>query len=247
MLTEELKPGITVYGPLFPEPVQVIVAIPMGVSVKLVGKGAKSNSVYEPILNTEQLALLTAPPAQEPFDGDARKFRLGIEAMRLGLAYEYALEFDAVNNIAKGLGIHLEDLGAVVEISKGNARLLAVSERTQRLFGKTQEKPAKRGHKKAEQQDLFAELLNEAEADAAWRDKAVLSLGETTLDRVHQAMILFATGRGEALKRFLVDDGAGRDARFWKLANALLALYPKSSEENRWVDGVLARKKGLGL
>ena len=32
-----------------------------------------------------------------------------------------------------------------------------------------------------------------------------------------------------------------------KAANALLALYPKSSEESRWVDGVLARKKGLGL
>lgn len=89
MLTEELKPGITVYGPLFPEPVQVIVAIPMGASVKLVGKGAKSNSVYEPILSIEQLALLTASPAHEPFDGDARKVRLGIEAMRLGLAYEY--------------------------------------------------------------------------------------------------------------------------------------------------------------
>ena len=27
------------------------------------------------------------------------------------------------------------------------------------------------------------------------------AVGETTLDRVHQAMILFAAGRGEALKR----------------------------------------------
>jgi superfamily II DNA or RNA helicase len=33
--------------------------------------------------------LLTASPASEPFDGDASRFRLGIEAMRLGLAYEY--------------------------------------------------------------------------------------------------------------------------------------------------------------
>jgi superfamily II DNA or RNA helicase len=89
MHAEELKPNITVHGPLFPEPVQVIVAIPMGASVKLVGKGTRSNSVYEPILTAEQLALLTASPAHEPFDGDARKFRLGIEAMRLGLAYEY--------------------------------------------------------------------------------------------------------------------------------------------------------------
>lgn len=89
MRKEELKPNITVHGPLFPEPVQVIVAVPMGASVKLVGKGTQSNSVYEPILSAEQLALLTASPAQEPFDGDARKFRLGIEALRLGLAYEY--------------------------------------------------------------------------------------------------------------------------------------------------------------
>ena len=166
---------------------------------------------------------------------------------KAGKAKGYGLEFDAVNNIAKGLGIHLEDLDSVVEISKGNARLLAVSERTQYLFGKTSEEPVKRGRKKAEQQDLFAELLDEADAETAWRDKAILKPGATTLDRVHQAMILFATGRGEALKRLLVDDGAGRDARFWMLANALLALYPKSSEESRWVDGVLARKKGLGL
>jgi SNF2 family DNA or RNA helicase len=89
MRLEELKPNITVHGPLFPEPVQVIVTIPMGAVVKLVGKGVQSNSVYEPILSAEQVALLTASPALEPFDGDASKFRLGIEAMRLGLAYEY--------------------------------------------------------------------------------------------------------------------------------------------------------------
>jgi hypothetical protein len=40
---------------------------------------------------------------------------------------------------------------------------------------------------------------------------------------------------------------AGRDARFWKLGQALSALYPASTSEKRWVDGVLARKKGLGL
>lgn len=59
-------------------------------------------------------------------------------------------------------------------------------------------------------------------------------------------MILFA-GRSEALKRFLVDDEVGKDQRFWTLAQALSALYPSSSEEKRWVDGVLARKKNLGF
>src|SRR5271165_5698 len=89
MQPEELKQNVTVYGPLFPEPVQIIIAVPMGSSVKLIGKGVRSSTVYEPILSAEQLAQLHASPAQEPFDGDASKFRLGVEAMRLGLAYEY--------------------------------------------------------------------------------------------------------------------------------------------------------------
>jgi hypothetical protein len=41
MQPEELHPNITVYGPLFPEPVQVIIAVPMGASVKLVGNRSK--------------------------------------------------------------------------------------------------------------------------------------------------------------------------------------------------------------
>jgi putative DNA methylase len=37
------------------------------------------------------------------------------------------------------------------------------------------------------------------------------------------------------------------DPRFWRLAQSLSALYLTASEERRWVDGVLARKKGLGF
>ena len=89
MRLDQLKPTIVVRGPIFPEPVQVIVVIPMGGSVKLVGKGLNTGHVHEPILNTEQLAQLTCTADKEPFDGDPQHFRLGIEAMRLGLAYEY--------------------------------------------------------------------------------------------------------------------------------------------------------------
>jgi putative DNA methylase len=60
-------------------------------------------------------------------------------------------------------------------------------------------------------------------------------------------MLLFADGRSEALRRFLVDEGVGRDVQFWRLADALSRLYPMNSQEKRWVDGLLARKKGLGL
>src|SRR5580700_8954034 len=89
MLLDQLKPNIIVRGPIFPEPVQVIVAIPMGTSVKLIGKGLNTNQVHEPILSAEQLAQLVSSPEREPFDGDPLRFRLGVEALRLGLAYEY--------------------------------------------------------------------------------------------------------------------------------------------------------------
>jgi len=60
-------------------------------------------------------------------------------------------------------------------------------------------------------------------------------------------MILFAAGRGEAMKCFLVEVGVGRNPLFWRLAQAFSALYPAGMDKKRWVDGVLARKKGLGL
>jgi putative DNA methylase len=56
--------------------------------------------------------------------------------------------------------------------------------------------------------------------------------------------LLFTEARTEALKRF-IQALIGTEVQVWKLANALSALYPKFSEEKRWVDGVLARKKGL--
>jgi len=89
MLTEQLKPNVIVRGPLFPEPVQVIVAISIGESIKLIGKGLTTSRVHETILNAEQLATLEATPEREPFDGDPMHFRLGIETVRLALAYEY--------------------------------------------------------------------------------------------------------------------------------------------------------------
>jgi hypothetical protein len=42
-------------------------------------------------------------------------------------------------------------------------------------------------------------------------------------------------------------DRRGHDARFGKLTQSLSALYPNGIDEKRWVNGVLARKKGLGF
>lgn len=162
----------------------------------------------------------------------------------------FVLEFDAARKIAQGLGATLENLSTVIEVSGDTARLLPVSERASVLFGRDAVQTSTTTTKKKDKQlklELFDELTDEAQGEVAWKEKAQAKLGETTLDRVHQSMILFAAGRGEAMKRFLVDDGAGQDQRFWRLAQALSALYPVSSDEKRWVDGVLARKRGLGL
>ena len=59
--------------------------------------------------------------------------------------------------------------------------------------------------------------------------------------------LLFGAGRGEALKRFLVEYGVGHNPMYWRLAQSLSALYPSGTDEKRWVDGILARKKSLGF
>jgi hypothetical protein len=55
------------------------------------------------------------------------------------------------------------------------------------------------------------------------------------------------TTRGRTAGPHVAEGGVGKDGRFWKLVQSLSALYPSGSEEKRWVDGVLARKKGLGF
>jgi adenine-specific DNA methylase len=159
----------------------------------------------------------------------------------------YVLEYDAARKIAQGLGAHLEDLDSIVEVKGDKARLVPVNERARELFG-YESGSADEGKKKKKskaQGKLFTEMEDD-EYESTFGFGGAPTAGATILDKVHQAMLLFGAGRGEAVKRFLVDDGVGNDERFWRLSNALSALYPSGSQEKRWVDGILARKKGLG-
>ena len=93
---------------------------------------------------------------------------------------------------------------------------------------------APRRRRGAQQASLFEELAAEDDTVAAWLAPADFELraGRTTLDRVHQAMLLFGAGRSDALRRLLVDEGVGRDERFWRLAQALSALYPLTARRS---------------
>jgi len=121
----------------------------------------------------------------------------------------YVLEYDAARKIAQGLGCHLESLSALVEVKGDKARLLPVSERAGYLFGSAKAKPMK-GKKKASPQMIFQEGRVVREAHGEEAGLAAPSPGSTTLDRLHQAMLLFAEGRGEALKRFITEE-IGKD------------------------------------
>jgi hypothetical protein len=134
----------------------------------------------------------------------------------------------------------------VVQLQKDKARLLPVAERSKFLFGKAAGGTSAKRPVKKQQMNLFADIDEAAEAQG-WGEVGAPKAGTTTLDRVHQAMLLFGSGRGEVLKRFIVEEGAGKQSQFWKLAQSLSALYPSGTDEKRWVDGVLARKKDLGF
>jgi hypothetical protein len=162
----------------------------------------------------------------------------------------YSLEYDAARKIAQGLGAHLQNLSSLVELRGDTATLLSAGARTRFLFGAEGADVRVGRHGKAQEQltlDVSHELKDLDEERSGWASDLSTRPGTTILDQLHQAMILFGASRGEALRRFLVEDGIGQNSHFWRLAQALSALYPAGTDEKRWVDGVLARKKGLGL
>jgi putative DNA methylase len=163
-----------------------------------------------------------------------------------------SLVFDVVRRFAQPLGIHLdiwED--RIIETDKGIVRLLPVAERGEQLFGQDgADLVAERLER--ESASTFQLTLFPEKTDAAPRIKGKKGRGKkgqsenelrtrqeaTTLDRVHAAMLLQASGRTNAL-RALLQAEQDRGPDFLRLANALSALYPKQSEEKRLLDAML--------
>jgi adenine-specific DNA methylase len=156
----------------------------------------------------------------------------------------FVLEYDAARKIAQGLGVSLENIPSIVEVKKDKARLLPVSERTSYLLGRETVAPRRQKKDKMPQMTLSGEVAAKGTLESEATGKG-FAAGKTVLDRLHQVMLLFASSQGEALSAFLMEHGP--DQSLWSLAQALAALYPVGSEERRWVEGVLARKKSLGI
>jgi len=169
----------------------------------------------------------------------------------------FNLVFDIVRRFAQPLGIILPDWeGRIIETKKGVVRLLPVKERAKQLFGDTgthavadqlEKNPAR-----AVQLRLFSVeaegTIPKIKGRGGKRSKRVgVDVSEddlrarreaTTLDRVHAAMLLQASGRANALRALLKAE-VERGPDFLRLANALSALYPKVCEEKRLLDAML--------
>ena len=164
----------------------------------------------------------------------------------------YSLPFDVTRRFAQPLGIHLENWESrIVKTEKGVVRLLPVVERGRQLFGESgaaavademedaanaspqlslfpEEAPRVRGRARRQRRSAATSASDDLEARHA----------ATTLDRVHAAMLLQASGRSQALRNLLrAEQERGPD--FHRLANALTALYPRGSEEKRLLDAML--------
>ncbi len=163
----------------------------------------------------------------------------------------YSLPFDVARRFAQPLGIHLEDWESrVIDTEKGVVRLMAVTERSKQLFGEsgvgTLADEIELSATSSPQLSLFPEepptvrgrARRRSRAASATLDDLDAPLGATTLDRVHAAMLLQASGRSQALRNLLrAEQERGPD--FLRLANALTALYPRGGEEKRLLDAML--------
>jgi len=164
-----------------------------------------------------------------------------------------SLIFDVVRRFAQPLGIHLEDWeDRIVKTEKGVVRLLPVKERAKQLFG---EEGAHAVADFIEESALTGpvqlSLLPEEAAVPQIKGRRGGKRGKdvsdeklrarreaTTLDRIHAAMLLQASGRSNALRALLKSE-QDRSPDFLRLANSLSALYPKDSEEKRLLDAML--------
>ena len=162
----------------------------------------------------------------------------------------YNLPFDVVRRFAQPLGIHLDDWQSrIIDMSKGVVRLTPVRDRSEQLFGESGPEDLANELESSgagsAQLSLFPEAAPQVrrrprrgQAVSPSLDDLNVPLGATTLDRVHAAMLLLASGRTEAL-RALIRSEQERGPDFLRLANALSALYPRGSDEKRLLDAML--------
>jgi adenine-specific DNA methylase len=185
-------------------------------------------------------------------DEDTNVSAEGTEETKTEKKSSYTLTFDVTRRFAQPLGIDLHRWeGRIIETVKGNIRLLPVKERTNQLFGDEGAEAIayqlERDPVQALQQSLFPDFDTLNAPYIKGRRRKGEAIGEiefnreqqvTTLDRLHAALLLQASGKTNGL-RSLIKTEQERGPDFLRLSNALSALYPVASEEKRLLDAML--------
>jgi hypothetical protein len=84
-----LQLGAVLEGAVLPEPGRVVFVEWLGDRVRVGVEGLRSGRYLQLLLDEDHLKEIRISPAKGGYDGDPAKFRLGVEAQRLALAYEY--------------------------------------------------------------------------------------------------------------------------------------------------------------
>ena len=163
----------------------------------------------------------------------------------------FSLPFDVARRFAQPLGIHMEEWeNRIINTDKGVVRLRPVADRARELFGEagtdSMADEIESNAASSGQLSLFPDEAPAIRGRARRGRRAAAAIAEdsegrrdaTTLDRIHAAMLLQASGRTEALRN-LIRAEQDRGPDFLRLSNALSALYPRGSEEKRLLDGML--------
>ena len=171
------------------------------------------------------------------------------EAVGTAAARGFALPFDVVRRFAQPMGIDLDRWNdRIIGRERGLVRLLPVAERAKELFGEAGAGMAARRIERDATVDAQGALFQDIDATpmpvgprggrVRQGDGELQTHETTTLDRVHAAMLLQASGHANALRR-LIEAELDRGPDFLRLANALSALYPRGSREKRLLDAML--------
>jgi hypothetical protein len=194
-----------------------------------------------------------AEPREDAADADDED-EAGSGSAKKGLT----LIYDVVRRFSQPLGIHLEHWeDRIIENKKGIVRLLPIRERAESLLGEDGVSGAAELIERSHGGPLNYEFAFMNKGDGASQlprrraasggkkgganagtDAPTLEPGATTLDKVHLAMLLQASGKSNALRAMLKAE-TEPGPEFLRLANALSALYPKDSEEKRLLDAML--------
>lgn len=89
LVPSNIARGAVLEGPVLPEPVRVVLVEEVGDRIRIGGQGLRTGQYRSLLLDKDQLAEVRVAPAEGAYDGNPQNFRLGIEAQRLALAYEY--------------------------------------------------------------------------------------------------------------------------------------------------------------